>query len=106
MATHTTRRSRLQKRQRKILEHYGYVRPVRRRRELPAVWVREPGRYPFVRRPRHPVVWVYQDPLTGRWRYMPPRSRSRRTARRAVRELGEALALVVASAVVFYVVLR
>jgi len=49
MTAYASRRSRLQKRQRKILEHYGYVRPARRRREPPAVWVRESGRYPYIR---------------------------------------------------------
>ena len=53
------------------------------------------------RRHAHPVVWVYQDRLTGRWRYAPPLCY--RPRRNAARDLGEALALVVVSGVLLYV---
>ena len=54
-------------------------------------------------RPAHPVVWVYEDRVTGRWRSAPPLHYRR--WRKARRDLGEALVLVVVSAVVLYVVL-
>jgi hypothetical protein len=44
--------------------------------------------------------WDYEDRLNGRGRYAPWRSRPRR---RAMRELGQVLALVAVSAVVLYV---
>jgi len=66
------------------------------KRKAHRAWVRRKRR-----RPAHPVVWVYQDWYTGRWRYAPPLCY--RPRRNAARDLGEALALVVVSGVLLYV---
>ncbi len=55
------------------------------------------------RRYAHPVVWVCEDRLSGRWRYAPPLYYQPR--RSAMRDLGEAVALVIVGGVVFYAVL-